>query len=122
VRQELGNITAWERSGGGLPFPGDGLIGFLNQPSSLGDNATTWFTKLCDSKLIDQCRFGIALRTDCTGEQFFGSVEHAVFDNELTVAPILLPWAVAVDLAFNGEIIFADAAILIDSGTSVILG
>ena len=105
-------------------FPYDGLIGFAGlQQTAL--NASSWFNHLCDEGVLDECRFGIAYETDSTGTQYFGKVEHHVFEGELSKAPLYLPgwqWDTYADIAANGKVIERDALVITDSGTTVIFG
>lgn len=118
--QELGLALKWAPRVT-LPFPGDGLIGLSGQESILGDNVTSWWTKLCNSTLIEECRFGLAFGTDDSGIQYFGGVEESAFEGDLTTAPVFPGWALYGDLAVNGTVIRDDVPIQTDSGTATIL-
>lgn len=73
---------------------------------------------------MDECRFGIAYKTDETGEQYFGYVAEERFEGELSVAPVIpgREWATWVDVAYNGEVIETGEEMVTDSGTTIILG
>ncbi|KAG0646502.1 hypothetical protein D0Z07_7451 [Hyphodiscus hymeniophilus] len=107
-------------------FPHDGLVGFGGPGSAI--NGSAWVQDLCAEGGLDQCRFGLALETDDTGVQYFGTVEHSRFDGALSVAPLFqyegspIMWALFGDIAYNGKVIVRDAEIASDSGTTVIFG
>lgn len=110
-------------------FPHQGLVGFAGIESS-ALNSTSWFQSLCSQGSLDCCRFGLAFETDDTGVQYFGKVEHDRFQGPLSVAPLYgygrpqggLLWYLFGDIAANGKVIERDAAIVTDSGTTVIFG
>lgn len=110
-------------------FSYDGLIGF---GTPLGDvlNSTPWFESLCDQGSLDECRFGLALETDGTGEQYFGKVEHDRFKGPLSVTSLFydayfdlyFEWATYGDIAVNGKAVERDVIVQFDSGTTVVVG
>jgi cathepsin D len=110
-------------------FPFDGLIGF-GSPLSDVLNSTPWFHSLCDQGSLDECRFGLALETDGTGEQYLGKVEHDRFEKPLSLTSLYydalnntyFEWAIFGDIAAKGKVIARDALIQFDSGTTVIFG
>ncbi|KAE9373114.1 acid protease [Stipitochalara longipes BDJ] len=112
--------------------PFDGIIGLADDipmfPDSL--NSTTWFATLCHQGSLDECRFGLALETDGTGEQYLGKIEHDRFEGDLSVTSVYydfeyeayVQWFAMGDLAANGEVVGRDSVFIFDSGTSVIIG
>lgn len=93
-------------------------------------NSTPWFHSLCDQGSLDECRFGLALETNGTGEQYLGKVEHDRLEASLSVISLFyesyyesyFEWAAFGDIAANGKIVSRDAVIQFDSGTTVIFG
>jgi hypothetical protein len=121
-KQTLGNTTSTNPPG--LPFPHDGLMGFENSGSTLGNSVNNWFTNICAGKEIPQCRFGLALRTDDTGNMYFGDVGTSEFNSTLSTAPLAgnSQWSLSGDLAVNGKVLTRNAQIVTDSGTTTIIG
>jgi cathepsin D len=123
--QALGEVTVPTTPS----FSYDGLIGF-GSPISDALNSTPWFQSLCEQDSLDECRFGLALQTDGTGEQYFGNIEHGRFNGPLSVTSLLydpyydtyFEWATYGDIAANGKVIARDSIIEFDSGTTVIFG
>jgi hypothetical protein len=70
--------------------PFDGLIELSGTIPMFGDvlNSTAWFHNLCDQVSLDECRFGLALETDGTGEQYLGKFEHGHFDGDLSITSV----------------------------------
>lgn len=103
--QELGNTTSPSTPS----FPHDGLVGFAFGSAF---NGTPWFLNLCSEKKVDECRFGLAYRTDGTGEQYFGFVAPE-YKDKLSVAPLdeTIPgvgdssWSIIMDVAIDNKVV-----------------
>ncbi|QPH02360.1 hypothetical protein C2857_006569 [Epichloe festucae Fl1] len=102
-------------------FPRDGLIGYAGRRrNALG--ASSFIRSLCDQGSLSSCRFGLALKTDWTGELYYGTVPADLFAGSLATVPIQGEWAVFGALTLNGKTIWADVKLITDSGTAVIFG
>jgi pepsin A len=104
-------------------FPHDGLVGFAGLYQT-ALNSTSWFQQLCDHGELDACRFGIAYKTDETGEQYFGYVAEERFEGPLSVSPVIpnMEWGTYMDIAYDGQVVERDALMVTDSGTTIIFG
>lgn len=102
----------------------DGLIGFAgtDQP-----NETTFFESLCDQGSVQECRFGLALWDDGIGTQILGGVDRSRFAGPLSVAPVQYfdsakAWILSSDVVIDGDVLFQNVTVLMDSGTANIIG
>ncbi|KAJ6780497.1 hypothetical protein PWT90_02973 [Aphanocladium album] len=117
-QQAIGDI----RDPTGPPtFPRDGLIGFAGKGgASLRSNP--FIFSLCEAHTLSACRFGLALRTDGTGQLHYGTVAQDEFSGSLTKVPINEYWGVTGGATVNGKTVASNIRIVTDSGTTVIFG
>ncbi|KAJ4158329.1 uncharacterized protein LMH87_008861 [Akanthomyces muscarius] len=102
-------------------FPHDGLIGYAGlDRAALREKP--FFLSLCDSGALSACRFGLAFRTDGTGQLHYGTVATDEFSGELTAVPTTGLWALNGSATVNGKTVVGNIAITTDSGTTVIFG
>ncbi|OAR00720.1 hypothetical protein LLEC1_00221 [Akanthomyces lecanii] len=102
-------------------FPHDGLIGYAGlDGASLGEKP--FFLSLCDSGALSACRFGLAFRTDGTGQLHYGTVATEEFSGGLTAVPTKGLWALNGGATVSGKTIVGNIDIITDSGTTVIFG
>ncbi|KAM3512508.1 hypothetical protein MY11210_003851 [Beauveria gryllotalpidicola] len=102
-------------------FPRDGLIGYAGKGgAALGENP--FFFSLCASNALSECRFGLALRTDGTGQLHYGTVVKEEFVGELTTLNRTGYWSVKGGVTVDGNIIADNLNLATDSGTTVIFG
>ncbi|KIY00385.1 uncharacterized protein Z520_04070 [Fonsecaea multimorphosa CBS 102226] len=116
--QILGVADASESSAN---YPHDGIIGFGAQRFA-ADNATSWFHNLCDSNLVDECRFGLALNDATSGSLVVGTLDNDLFDGNLTTTPIAEEWFTYGDVVVGGQTLQKDAIVEFDSGSAAIVG
>jgi len=104
-------------------FPNDGLVGFAGISSS-AINSSSWFQYLCDQGQVQQCRFGIAYRTDDTGIQYFGYVDEERFEGPLRVGAVPPgdECGIFMDVAYDGKVVVKDQFMFTDSGTTAMFG
>lgn len=69
-----------------------------------------------------ECRFGLALSPNGTGDLVMGKVDNDLFDGNLTIAPIMEEWFLQGDIVFKGETLSTNAVIELDSGSATITG
>jgi len=116
--QFLGVITSPESP---PTTPHDGLIGYAGiDGSALGH--PSFFQSLCDQGSLSSCRFGLALRTDQTGELFYGRVATELFSGSLTSVSTIDEWIITGHVTVNGATVHDNVTIITDSGTTVIFG
>lgn len=128
ITQHGANLTIPQQAIGAIDspsspptFPHDGLIGYAGQGgASLRDKP--FFFSLCDAKALSACRFGLALRTDGTGQLHYGTVATEEFSGALTAVEATNYWSVNGGVTVNGEIVADNIDIATDSGTTVIFG
>lgn len=102
-------------------FPHDGLIGYAGQDgASLQDKP--FVQALCDTGALSACRFGLALKTDGTGNLHYGTVATDEFSGELTTVQAQGLWSISGDVTVDGNSIVSQINIATDSGTTVIFG
>jgi cathepsin D len=98
-------------------FPHQGLVGFggtAADQTQLG--GTPFFQNLCDQKVVDQCRYGLAFGTNGTGVQVLGGVDEHLVSGSFVYSDVssnLLGSVVA-----DGKTILTDQIIILDSGTA----
>lgn len=122
----FGDLTATQLIGsakGPSLLPNSGIVGFSGQLfSGFPNNSTSFFETLCTQGQVEECRFGLALKSDNSGSLVMGELATGLFDGNLTVSPILAGWVVSGDLAVNGTIVGKDQVVELDSGTATIVG
>ncbi|TQV94532.1 hypothetical protein V2A60_005572 [Cordyceps javanica] len=101
-------------------FPHDGLIGYGAPQGSLAGNP--FLFSLCDSHTLSACRFGLALRTDGTGQLHYGTVVTDEFSGELTTVKTRDLWSVSGGITVDGKVVSDNLYLATDSGTTVIFG
>ena len=102
----------------------DGLIGFAGTEQP---NETTFFESLCDQLSVQECRFGLALWDNGIGTQILGGVDNSRFAGLLSVAPVpyfdsTKAWVLSSDVVIDGDINFQNVTVLMDSGTTNVIG
>lgn len=102
-------------------FPHDGLIGYAGLDSA-ALREQPFFLSLCDSGALSACRFGLAFRTDGTGQLHYGTVATEEFSGELTAVPASGLWSLNGGATVNGKTVVGNLDIITDSGTTVIFG
>lgn len=120
--QSLG-VTTSVSPGPRPPFPHDGLMGFFIPGSAFGEEVPNWFSSLCrQPSILDECRFGLALEPSTESAfLYLGGVEQSRYAGALSTAAMHERYVFG-DVAVGGRIIHRDAAIMIDSGTTVSWG
>ena len=122
--QTFGNVypTTPPDNGTITVFPHDGLVGYAGIASSeLG--ATPFFTNLCNQNVVPECRFGLAFKTDGTGQQILGELDSSLYaGSSLTTAKISGQWELQGDVALAGKVLARNQRIITDSGTANIIG
>ncbi|OAA74091.1 aspartyl protease [Cordyceps fumosorosea ARSEF 2679] len=102
-------------------FPHDGLIGYAGKMgASLREDP--FFTSLCAAGTLSACRFGLALRTDGTGQLHYGAVATSEFAGALTAVKVTSLWSVTGGVTVAGKVVADNLDIATDSGTTVIFG
>ncbi|OAA39507.1 aspartyl protease [Beauveria brongniartii RCEF 3172] len=102
-------------------FPRDGLIGYAGKGGA-ALHESSFFFSLCASNALSECRFGLALRTDGTGQLHYGTVVKEEFVDELTTVDLTGYWSVNGGVTVNGKVIADNLNLVTDSGTTVIFG
>lgn len=124
----FGSLTTNQIVGSGtnanFTLPNDGVVGFSGQRFvQFPDNSTTFFQSLCNEKLVDECRFALALTANGTGTQVLGELDTSLYEGALAVTPSLLgTWAIAADLHIGNKVVETNMILELDSGTSPING
>lgn len=118
AQQTLGAISSPQSPD---TFPHQGLIGYAGSDSAqLG--GTPFIHSLCEQNSLDECRFGLALKTDGTGTLYYGGVQSTAFSGSLATASISGEWETTGDITVGGKTTQSRASIITDSGTTVIFG
>lgn len=121
VKVENQTVGIADSSESSTAYPHDGIIGFGSQRFA-ADNATSWFHNLCDERLVDDCRFGLALDNATSGSLVIGSVDDDLLDGNLTTSPLLEEWFTYGDIVVAGQTVEKDAVIELDNGSFAIVG
>ena len=97
--QEIGIVAQSEST---ISCPGDGVIGF-GASNSTTSNSTSWFEKLCEDGLIDECRFGVALETNDEGALILGEQDDSLFDGNMGRDALVDNFSIRVDLVIGSR-------------------
>ncbi|KAG5927796.1 hypothetical protein E4U42_001765 [Claviceps africana] len=121
VRQQaVGSMTKPNKA----LYPHDGVIGFAGPYPNDPKTDATFISNLCKQGALMSCRFGIALRTDQTGQLYYGAIAVDILATDIVIVPTRGSWYISrlTSLTVNGKTIQADIDVSVDSGTSVIYG
>jgi len=88
-------------------LPHQGIVGFsavLANETSLG--GVPFFWNLCQSDAVKDCRFGLALETNGTGQQILGGIDESLFHGPLqTTSSQTYSWQIGGGITVNSTIV-----------------
>ena len=111
----------------------DGIIGFGAGHMSSSSNSTPFYQTLCTQRVLQQCRYGLGLGVDGTGQLYMGYLP-ALYSTWISTAPTFYrpssdnvtdsnyEWFLSADVAFGDEIVLEDIGMILDSGSRGISG